>query len=174
MKLDEAIQAAIEYEAGVHRTYQEAMERASDETGRRIFRVLRDEEMSHLKYLRERLDEWRKDGRIQVAKLDTTIPSRDAIDVGLQELRQKLAPGAAGKGQHMAELEMLQKALQVEAETSGFYKEMVATLDGDGRRLFERFVEIEEGHQAIVQAEIDALSGAGVWFDSKEFQLELG
>ena len=37
MKLDEAIQAAIEYEAGVHRTYQEAMERAGDETGRRIF-----------------------------------------------------------------------------------------------------------------------------------------
>ena len=174
MKLEEAIQAAIEYEAGVHRTYQEAMERAGDETGRRIFRVLRDEEMGHLRYLRERLSEWRQDGKIEVKKLETTVPTRAVIDEGLQQLRQRLSPGAAGKGQHLAELQMLQKALDVETRTSAFYKEMVATLDGDGRRLFERFVEVEEGHQAVVQAEIDALSGTGVWFDTKEFQLEMG
>jgi rubrerythrin len=68
----------------------------------------------------------------------------------------------------------VRNALAVEAETSGFYKEMVRALDGDGRRLFERFVEIEEGHQAIVQAEIDSVSGTGVWFDTKEFNLEMG
>ena len=49
---------------------------------------------------------------------------------------------------------------------------MVRTLDGDGRRLFERFVEIEEGHQAVVQAEIDSVSGMGVWFDTMELSLE--
>ena len=43
MELDEAIRTAIEYEAGVHRTYQEAMQRATDERGRRFFEVLRDE-----------------------------------------------------------------------------------------------------------------------------------
>ena len=57
MELDQAIRTAIEYEAGVHRTYQEAMQRATDQRGRRFFEVLRDEEMSHLKYLRERLEE---------------------------------------------------------------------------------------------------------------------
>jgi rubrerythrin len=46
MELDEAIRAAIEYEAGVHRTYQEAAEQTTDEAGKRVFKVLCDEEMS--------------------------------------------------------------------------------------------------------------------------------
>jgi hypothetical protein len=33
-------------------------------------------------------------------------------------------------------------------------------------------VEIEAGHEAIVQAEIDALNGLGFWFDFTEFRLE--
>ena len=37
-----------------------------------------------------------------------------------------------------------------------------------------RFMEIEEGHQAIVQAEIDALSGHGAWFDFTEIRFEMG
>ena len=49
---------------------------------------------------------------------------------------------------------------------------MVSTLEGDGRALFRRFVEIEEGHQAIVQAEIDSVNGLGVWFDTMELSLE--
>ncbi len=49
------------------------------------------------------------------------------------------------------------------------YKQMVATLDAEGKSLFERFVEIEEGHLAIVQAEIDMVSGTGYWFDTAEF-----
>lgn len=175
MELDEAIKTAIEYETGVHRTYQEAMQRATDAKGKRFFEVLRDEEMGHLRYLRERLEEWTKTGRIQVADLDTVIPSREVIDHGLQGIRDKLAAEAtSGKGRHFTELDLLKKALDVEADTSSFYKEMVRTLDGDGRKLFERFVEIEEGHQAIVQAEIDEVSGTGVWFDTKEFNLEMG
>jgi rubrerythrin len=70
------------------------------------------------------------------------------------------------------EFESLKKALDLELETSAFYKKMVATLDDDGRRLFERFVEIEEGHVAIVQAEMDLVSGTGFWFDTAEFDLE--
>ena len=138
MELDEAIRTAIEYEAGVHRTYQEAMQRASDVKARRFFEVLRDEEMGHLKYLRERLDEWRKTGKIQLATLETSIPTREAIDHSVQKLRSTVVPDKSEK--FGAELQMLQKALKAEEETSQFYRDMVATLDGDGRKLFERFV----------------------------------
>jgi rubrerythrin len=151
------------------------MQRATDAKAKRFFEVLRDEEMGHLKYLRERLEEWTQTGKIQVATLDTVIPSREVIDHGLQEIREMLATESpSGKGRHMTELDLLKKALDVEADTSNFYREMVRTLDGDGRRLFERFVEIEEGHQAIVQAEIDSVTGTGTWFDTKEFSLEMG
>ena len=173
MELDEAIKTAIEYEAGVHRTYQEAMQRATDPKSRRFFEVLRDEEMGHLKYLRERLEEWTRDGKVQVKELETVVPSREAIDLGLQQIRAKLAPnGTSPHGNYMTELELLRSAREVENETSAFYKEMAHTLDGDGRKLFRRFVEIEEGHQAIVQAEIDSVNGLGVWFDTMELSLE--
>ena len=69
MDLGEAIQAAIEYEAGVHRTYKEAMDHAKDETARRVFKVLKDEEKGHLDYLHDRLQEWKKDGKITLEKL---------------------------------------------------------------------------------------------------------
>jgi len=35
-------------------------------------------------------------------------------------------------------------------------------------------VEIEDGHVAIVQAEMDSLTGNGWWFDTFEVQLEGG
>jgi hypothetical protein len=45
-------------------------------------------------------------------------------------------------------------------------------LPPEGRPLFERFVEIENGHLAIVQAEMDVVSGLGYWFDMREFNIE--
>jgi rubrerythrin len=67
---------------------------------------------------------------------------------------------------------MLEKALAVETETSGFYKKMVAELPPEGRAFFERFVEIELGHVALVEAELNSVQGAGFWFDMPEFDLE--
>lgn len=124
--------------------------------------------MSHLTYLRERLEEWGTSGKIKVRKLETSIPTRATIDESLQSLRVRLGPQTSEK--HTLELELLRKALDVESRTSNFYREMVGKLEGDGRKLFERFVEIEEGHQAIVQAEISSLSGFGVWFDTADFK----
>jgi rubrerythrin len=70
------------------------------------------------------------------------------------------------------ELEMLKKALALEIEATRFFTRMVSELADEERRLFSRFVEIESGHEAIVQAEIDAVTGLGFWFDYTEFRLE--
>ena len=70
------------------------------------------------------------------------------------------------------ELEMLKRALEVEKETSDFYRKLVDQMEGDAKKLFARFLEVEEGHLNLVQAEIDALQGMGVWFDCREFDLE--
>ena len=107
-----------------------------------------------------------------MAELKTAIPDRTVIERQVTKLQTSVAGSADRK--HDVELETLNRALALEVETAGFYKEMVRTLDADGRRLFERFVAIEEGHQAIVQAEIDCLSGSGFWFDTFEVNLEGG
>ena len=66
---------------------------------------------------------------------------------------------------------MLRKALEAERKTSGFYGQMVSELPPEGQKLFERFLTIENGHLAIVQAEIDSLTGTGAWFDFLEVKL---
>ena len=170
MKLDNAIKVALEYESGVYKIYLEAMNKTADEEAKRIFRVLCEEEMGHLAYLRERLDEWQKTGKIKVKKLGTSIPKREAINERLQDLRKTVKPK---RTKQILELELLKKALDAEIKTSNFYKEMVSTLDGEGQKLFKRFVEIEEGHEAIVQAEINTVGNWGFWFDTPEFRLEM-
>jgi rubrerythrin len=147
------------------------MDKTSDEAGKRIFRALADEEFGHIKYLKERLDEWQKTGKINVKKLGTSIPAREAIQKSLQDVRKTVRPKAT---KLTLELELLKKALVAERKTSLFYKEMVSTLDGEGQQLFSRFVEIEEGHEAIVQAEIDCVSSSGIFMDTLEFGLEVG
>lgn len=169
MKLENAITTALEYEAGVYEIYREAMAKTSDEAGKHIFEVLCREEQEHLDYLRERLAEWRKTGKIGVKPLSPPASAREAIGRGLEELRKTVKPRRTKLN---VELELLKKALDAEIRTSGFYREMAATLDGEGRRLFHRFLEIEDGHVAIVQAEIDNAGNWGFWFDTPEFRLE--
>ena len=170
MKLDNAIKTALEYETGVHKIYLEAMNKTANEAAKRIFRVLCEEEVGHLEYLQARLQEWQKTGKIKVKKLGTSIPAQKAIDKGLQDLRKTVKPK---RTKQVPELELLKKALDAETKASNFYKEMVGKLDGEGKELFKRFVEIEEGHEAIVRAEIDAVGNWGFWFDTPEFKLEM-
>jgi len=172
VNLEQAIKTALEFEGKVHRTYLDAMHSAQSDVAARVFKILCDEEKGHIQYLRERLDEWQRTGKVTVVELGTAVPSRAAIDAGVQKLKATVSDGP-GPG-HDVELESLKRALEVETETASFYKEMVATLDAQGQQLFERFVEIEEGHQAVVQAEIDCVTGSGFWFDMADIRLESG
>jgi len=167
MTLEEAIKTAMEFETQVSDVYRHAMENTSDQVGKRTFGVLAEEEQRHLNYLKSRLDELRKTGGITAEELDTAIPSREAIRGGIGRLEATMEKKGRG-----VELQMLGKALEVEQDTTDFYRKMVSELDAEGRKLFARFVEIEEGHLAIVQAEIDYLSRSGYWFDIKEFDME--
>lgn len=167
MELEKAIKTAIEYETKVRDVYKDAADNAADSTGQMVFQTLAREEQYHLDYLNERLNEWQKTGKISVEKVKTLVPPQDIIDENVQKLNKQLAKKSNDK-----ELQMLNKALKVEEETSAFYKSLVDKISGDGQKMFARFVEIEEGHQAIVKAEIDALSGSGFWFDFNEFSLE--
>ncbi|MGD2107828.1 MAG: ferritin family protein [Phycisphaerae bacterium] len=166
MTIEEAIQTAIAFENQVRDVYTSAAEKASDATGERVFRVLADEEQRHVDYLEARLSEWRETGSIHPSALDTVVPSRDV----LAEAASRVAEGMADVDRG-TELAMLSKALEAERKTSSFYRKMVAELPAEGQQLFERFVTIEDGHLAIVQAEMDSLTGTGAWFDCFEVKL---
>jgi rubrerythrin len=98
--------------------------------------------------------------------LETAVPRRAAIEEGVKNL-SKEARGEIRGG----EVEMLRRALRMEIGANDFYKRMVNELPEEARPLFARFVEIEEGHTAVVQAELDYATGSGFMFDFRDFEV---
>jgi rubrerythrin len=169
MDIELAIKTALEYENRVVKVYEEAAASTHDPAGKRMFEVLVKDEQSHVKYLEYKLEEWKKSGRVTAEHLETLIPSRERIEAGVKDLKGRVATPSPEN-----ELRLLRRALEVEVSTGGFYKSVVKELPAEVQPLFQRFVEIEEGHQKIVQAEIDSVSGLGFWFDMQEFDLASG
>ena len=171
MKVEEAIKTAIEYEKKVTATYAQAEAKAADPVAKRVLTVLAGEEKRHVEYLESRLGEWTRTGKVTAAALGTALPAKPVILAGVKTLKQRMKMSAADRE---SSLKTLQRALDVEVETSEFYQRMVDTLPGEARSMFARFLEIEQGHQAIVAAELDSVRGLGFWFDYREFDLEAG
>ncbi len=170
MTIEEAIKTAIEFEKNVKASYHKAAEEAKDPTAKHVLAVLAEEEEGHVAFLQSRLAEWQKEGKLTPAVLNTAIPSKERIAEGVAKLQENLEKPRA----EADDLAHFKQALDVEREASGFYKKMISELPEEGQRLFERFVEIEEGHLAMAQAEIDTAKGLGYWFDFQEFRLESG
>ncbi|MBP7126841.1 hypothetical protein KBD49_10805 [Myxococcota bacterium] len=170
MTVEEALRTALEYEEKVRDVYREAAGSTSDETGRRVWEVLSREEQGHLDYLHSRLEEWRATGRVRAVELPTRIPGRERIEAAMEGLQQRVR---LPEDQRDSALAALRRAEEAERATAAFYRQVVGEIPGEEeRRMFARFLEIEEGHARIVQAEIDTLTGMGFWFDVQEFRLE--
>lgn len=168
MNIEEAIKTALEYENKVTDVYTKYAEKFQSEVGRKIFQTLGKEEEDHVAYLKVKLAEWQETGKITVDTLETIVPDREVIKKNVKQLKK-----VAKQESVDTEIEYFEKALEMEVKTSNFYREMVSQLPADQQLLFEKFVAIEEGHEAIVKAEIDNARGLGFWFDFMEFDLEV-
>lgn len=169
MEIEIAIKTALQYENRVVGVYREAARSTLDAAGKRMFETLVREEESHVRYLEHKLDEWKRTGHVVPERLTTLIPSVERIEEGVKKLHDRVATPSCEN-----ELKLLKRALEVEVETGTFYRSIVRELSPEGQMLFQRFIEIEEGHQKIVQAAIDSVTGLGFWFDMQEFNLESG
>jgi rubrerythrin len=167
MEIGKALTTAMEFEKRVATAYDEALSGAQDPRARRVYELLAREEREHVAYLGYKLSLWRSEGALDAADLATAVPRPDEIREGLSKLQ------AFPKREALREeLGALKRALEMERETSDFYARLAGELDPKGRAFFARFLEIEDGHLALVAAEISALEGTGHWFDIAEFDLE--
>jgi rubrerythrin len=168
MKLQDAIAIAIDFEKKVRDHYLRGAKEIPDPLGRKVFATLGREEQGHVDYLEHCLAQWKKTAKVP------SVPLRSILPKGAKWIdaeRKKLA----GKGKREAsktELEALKVALQHENEAAAFYHKLVAELPREDQALFSKFLEIEDGHLAIVQAQLDSVQGMGFWFDVAEFRLE--
>lgn len=167
MTLEEAIQTALQFERKIRDIYVEASQAFDDESGRHLFESLAKDEQRHVDYLKDRLSQWRKSGKIQVEELPQSTGIAEKISKALETVKNKL-----NDENHRLEQQMLSKALKSEIETSNFYQEMVGTMSGDAKEMFGRFLAIENDHVKIVQAQLDYMMNTGYWFDIKEFDME--
>lgn len=167
MAIEKSLKTALEFEKKVRDVYAEVLGKVTEEKGRQIFHVLTEEEQGHVDYLESRLVEWQKTGTLSTEELETVLPSREQIEDGVRQLENKLSDLDPDN-----DLQMLTRVLDVEMEASRFYRRIVDEIPPEGRSLFQRFLEIEEGHVAMVEAEIDYLSRTGYWFDFEEIDLD--
>lgn len=167
MTVEEAIKTSLEYENGVRDVYVDAVARAESDAAKRFFKLMADEEQHHVDYLEAKLEEWQGTGKVTARGLETAVPSRAEIQLAVATLEDKV-----GDNVGRIEIQYLEKAHAVERETGGFYHRMVTELPEEAKPLFARFVEIEDGHLDIVQAQLDMANGTGYWFDVREFNLE--
>ena len=167
MTIQEAIHTAIGYETKVHEVYRGTLDKIQDPAGKHIFQVLADEEKGHLDYLNHKIEQLRQTGAVSAGPLATAVPARDKLAAAAKAFQQKIA-----RVDSSSDLKLLQQALDVELETSRFYAGVLGQLPPEGQQFFARFVEIEEGHVAIVQAQIDHISQTGFWFDCLEVDFD--
>lgn len=167
MKLETAITSALEYENRIRDLYLDAVRRTDEPAGKKIFQALADDEQRHVDYLQSRLDEWQRLGAITATALESVVPDKAAIRSKAADLQAKLGQDVRGLKQ-----QMLARALELEIETSRFYRQLVDQVSDPHRTLFKRFLEIEENHIEAVQFELDHLNRTGFWFGFEEFHME--
>ncbi len=166
MELEKAIVTALDYEVRIRDLYLNLAETTQNEEGETLFTALRDDEQRHVDYLTHLLDQWQQKGTVADDELATAIPSKAQIEKSLEKLQP-----VANRDDHKMEQQMLSKALAMEVATSRFYQQLVADMDEQYRGLFVRFLEIENAHIDLVQAQLDYITGTGYWFDMKEFDM---
>jgi rubrerythrin len=167
MTLEEALRTALSYETRIRDMYRASAGELNDPVGKKVFAALAEDEQRHVDYLESRLAIWEEKGVLDLSELDTIVPPAEVLQREMAKL-ETLKPGESLGD----EKRVLSRALAMEVETSAFYRGLTETLESPGRELFARFQEIEDGHIATVQAELDYLSHTGFWFDFQEFDME--
>lgn len=169
MNFEEAILTALELEERAKQIYLEKADELKSAIATNIFTMLAKEEQGHIDYLNKQLAYWKETGEVNDEKLESAFPQKAFLEEKLEGLVKKTDPADADN-----EVAIFKMALEIEIKISKLYRELVATLPENTRFLFEGFLEIEECHEAIIQAEISSAVGSGVWFDIMEFDQEAG
>jgi rubrerythrin len=158
---------ALQYEEKIRDLYRSADKILDDDRGIAIFKALAADEQSHVDFLLYSLAQLQAKGAIDIARLTTAIPAKKEIEASLKSIKAKIPEKMLGDVKRA-----LGGALQMEKETSAFYRAACAKTDGEIRKIFEKFLEIEDRHVDVVQIELDHAMHNGVWFDFMEIDLE--
>lgn len=167
MTVDQAFERALAYETRIRDQYLEAAKGAMAPEAAAFYAMLARDEDSHVAYISHKLDQWKGSGAMSYEGLASGLPSGPELAAAIA--KAKAGFSAIPEGGQVA---ALSNALRAERETSAFYRSLVGELPGAAADVFARLLEIEDGHTAIVAAELDLVTETGHWFDVRVFDME--
>ncbi|RMG97631.1 MAG: hypothetical protein D6708_01205 [Candidatus Dadabacteria bacterium] len=168
MTIEEALASALAFERKVQAHYEKAREGVPEGEAREFFGLMAAEEARHVEYLEHKREQWLSTGAIGPTEVESAVPRRD----WLQEGKRRLAE-AKGHPDRSYGLGHLEESLRLEEEVSAHYRQLVDGVDDpEAKALFRRFLEIEDGHTALVRAELDYVTGTGHFLGIREFTLD--
>ena len=92
MEMREALKTAVAFEIKVRDTYQNAYQKISSETGRRVFLLMASEENDHVRYLESKLAALDAEPEPSADELGTTVPSTADISAAAAALETSSIP----------------------------------------------------------------------------------
>lgn len=164
-KTAQAMRTAIEMEKSGHRFFTGAAAAVTNEAGRKVFRRLASEEMTHLQVFEKIFTaltqgtDWKEAvGQVEPAK---RVPYFDEAKKQFKAADMSV------------ELDYLRKALDLERNAMTFFSKAAREAETpEAREVFQRILAEEQSHYDLMQAEIDSINGSGYWFDVQEFYMD--
>ncbi len=164
-RLAESIRMAIDLEKKGRSFYLEAAAKSVNPTGKAIFTRLADEEALHLLTFERMLDQsasltkWRE--------WVTAYPEHPPIPLFDENAVRSSKKASAD------ELQALRIAMRQESEAMHYYGSIAGMAEEEEvRKIFDFVRQQEVYHYDLLQAEYDAITQSGFWFDTPEFRMD--
>lgn len=159
-----ALSIGIQTEKDGREFYKRAVEMTNDSGGKVLFASLADDELEHLRLLREQKEALAQEGRwLRQPETETDAPRAQVEGVPIfsrEALREDISV-------YTSELSALRMAFLMEKDAVAFYSKAASeTDDPDGKAMYEYLVGMEKEHQQILEEEYNALA--------KEFWATMG
>ncbi|UCC93784.1 MAG: ferritin family protein [Thermoplasmata archaeon] len=178
--MEEVLSVAIATEWEGYAFYRTLAEKTKSPLGKEMFNRLAEEEVEHVRVL-EQVSCAYSDGCVYM-DYDTALEYIDC-EVDLDEFDEEgatcteTAPifkKGVDRAGRLNDVDALRIAAETEAEAVNYYREAAETAPNeDAKSFFQRMVEIETGHQKLLEAEYDYYAANGFYFDQREFSLEM-
>jgi rubrerythrin len=170
MKELDALNLGIERERGAQKFYLEAVSRVRNETSKKMFAWLANEELGHAKTLEK--------VRTAVQKRKKWLSAEEYSSSGdLSEpiTKAEFPKPSEAKGktkEDIPEMEILSKAIANEQNSISFYDELATDVkDADGKKMLKTLSSIEKGHLELLEEEYEWLRRAKATFPLHRFTL---
>jgi rubrerythrin len=166
----DALRLGIEREKGAQRFYLEAVSRVKNESSKKMFAWLANEELGHAKTLEKAR------AAVQKKKKWPSIKECSSVgDMSEPVSRTEFPKSSEAKGEireDIPEMEILSRAIADERDAMSFYSDVAEGVsDPEGKKMLETLSAIEKGHLELLEEEYEWLRRSKETFTIHRFEL---